>query len=366
MTIHTAKDTGQSVRGLQSWQNRSLRYDKFCSIAPGREGRKAKEHSLNTLEQATEDGLGARLRQCLPEQLSASGRPVKRFRATLQARMMVNMAGTVIENAGLCLDRHFGMPYIPGSALKGIALRGARVCGILQDTIREVFGEQDPKADARKGLVCFLPAYPTHPAQLELDVMTGHHGGYYRGDNQISDSPDIESPIPVKFPVVKAGAEFCFVVCGRGKADLTLVEQTANWLITGITELGVGAKTAAGYGWFHYDAEAERKRETEEERKRQEEVQAKQKAAADAQRLAEMTPDQKRQEELLNLDDGEIAGMVKTLAQADEITQRAFLRLMQNEKRALWINWSKAKKGKGVDRANTLRQLASTIGETLP
>jgi len=44
--------------------------------------------------------------------------------AQLQSRLMVNMAGGVMENAGLCLDR-FGMPYIPGSAVKGCARRMA-------------------------------------------------------------------------------------------------------------------------------------------------------------------------------------------------------------------------------------------------
>ena len=44
--------------------------------------------------------------------------------AQLQSRLMVNMAGGVMENAGLCLDR-FGVPYIPGSAVKGCARRMA-------------------------------------------------------------------------------------------------------------------------------------------------------------------------------------------------------------------------------------------------
>src|SRR5208282_3126445 len=44
--------------------------------------------------------------------------------AQLQSRLMVNMAGGVMENAGLCLDR-FGLPYIPGSAVKGCARRMA-------------------------------------------------------------------------------------------------------------------------------------------------------------------------------------------------------------------------------------------------
>jgi CRISPR/Cas system CMR subunit Cmr6 (Cas7 group RAMP superfamily) len=44
--------------------------------------------------------------------------------AQLQSHLMVNMAGGVMENAGLCLDR-FGLPYIPGSAVKGCARRAA-------------------------------------------------------------------------------------------------------------------------------------------------------------------------------------------------------------------------------------------------
>jgi CRISPR type III-B/RAMP module RAMP protein Cmr6 len=48
----------------------------------------------------------------------------KLLHAQLQSRLMVNMAGGVMENAGLCLDR-FGLPYIPGSAVKGCARRAA-------------------------------------------------------------------------------------------------------------------------------------------------------------------------------------------------------------------------------------------------
>ena len=44
--------------------------------------------------------------------------------AQLQSRLLVNMAGGVMENAGLCLDR-FGLPCIPGSAVKGCARRAA-------------------------------------------------------------------------------------------------------------------------------------------------------------------------------------------------------------------------------------------------
>lgn len=50
--------------------------------------------------------------------------PAVVLHAQLQSRLMVNMAGGVMENAGLCLDR-FGLPYLPGSAVKGCARRTA-------------------------------------------------------------------------------------------------------------------------------------------------------------------------------------------------------------------------------------------------
>ena len=45
--------------------------------------------------------------------------------AKLEGRMAINLAEGLIENAGICLDRLFGLPYIPGSAVKGIARHAA-------------------------------------------------------------------------------------------------------------------------------------------------------------------------------------------------------------------------------------------------
>jgi len=53
--------------------------------------------------------------------LPATARPLY---ARLMSRLMVNMAGGVMENAGLCLDR-YGLPLIPGSAVKACARRMA-------------------------------------------------------------------------------------------------------------------------------------------------------------------------------------------------------------------------------------------------
>tara|TARA_Y100000588_G_C14246178_1_gene921527 strand:- start:942 stop:2267 length:1326 start_codon:yes stop_codon:yes gene_type:complete len=48
-----------------------------------------------------------------------------RISASLKSRLLINTAGTVLENGGICLDSHFGLPYIPGSAVKGLARKVA-------------------------------------------------------------------------------------------------------------------------------------------------------------------------------------------------------------------------------------------------
>jgi CRISPR/Cas system CMR subunit Cmr6 (Cas7 group RAMP superfamily) len=42
------------------------------------------------------------------------------FVGELGGRLLINMGGGVQENAGMALDRCFGLPFIPGSAVKGV------------------------------------------------------------------------------------------------------------------------------------------------------------------------------------------------------------------------------------------------------
>ncbi len=213
-----------------------------------------------------------------------SGRVVT-FEATLGARLMVNMAGGVIENAGIALDRCFGLPFIPGSAVKGIA-RAQALWEIhaakAEDKSRMLrlamllfgYGSNDIKGDfawaggaseARavaaeigstdfKGGACFLPAYPTTPPTLVVDMVNPHYPEYYRGKRQ--RATDDESPIPNYFPAVEAGSSFGFAVLLNRVTQLNgitpedLLRQAKEWLQHAVTRKGVGAKTAAGYGWF--------------------------------------------------------------------------------------------------------------------
>lgn len=218
---------------------------------------------------------------------SYEGRVVT-FEATLGGRLLVNLAGGVVENAGICLDRCFGLPFLPGSAVKGIA-RSQALSEIRQTKGTEKtrmlagatalfgFGQQDiardgvfawAASDARpardmaaamggkdfKGVASFLPAYPTSVPRLVVDMVNPHYPDYYRGKRP--KATDDENPVPNYFPAVEKGASFGFAVllnripeCGGFTAE-ELLRLARGWVERAITRKGAGAKTAAGYGWF--------------------------------------------------------------------------------------------------------------------
>ena len=323
----------------QACDSRSLIFDKFADPSAKEERRKTWFKRVVNLKPCSEkrhswirwlgkDGLGLK-----PEEI---------LFARLQSRLMVNMAGGVMENAGLCLDR-FGMPHIPGSAVKGCARRMAiqnlleareskeakdKLATLLADiTLVFGWGEQDwndKKKDGRfisdlayalgdqwpevskmarqymtkashfAGSVSFLPAYPHQlPANdLELDIVTCHHPKYYEG--KMSVALDTEEPNPVLFPAVAAGMVLQFAVLPlRCKRDS--LSQPANklhvvafeWLRQSLETFGLGAKTAAGYGWF--DASEEFNGEFTGKLAQQAAIEADK--AAKKQRLAALMPD---------------------------------------------------------------------------
>lgn len=219
-------------------------------------------------------------------QRSYSARVVT-FSATLGGRLLVNMAGGVVENAGICLDRCFGLPYLPGSAVKGIArcqalweiresrqddkitllkkamllfgfggLDIARGGAIAWAAGRDLVTElcQELGANELKGVGSFLPAYPTKPPLLVADMVNPHYPAYYGGNR--NQARDDENPVPNYFPAVEKGSEFGFAVLLNRKPEAfgieaeTLLLQARSWLERAIKGKGAGAKTAAGYGWF--------------------------------------------------------------------------------------------------------------------
>ncbi|MCS7071205.1 MAG: type III-B CRISPR module RAMP protein Cmr6 [Anaerolinea sp.] len=210
----------------------------------------------------------------------------RRIELVLQSRLIVGLGGKGSLEIGITLDHVTGLPYIPGSAIKGAVrnyhlLKLAEQQGIyLQDPGQieafnkelEKFEEQlenpentAPEAETFRrwfgtqgnaGGLIFYDAvlYKISGAQNHLfvvDVMTPHFKTYY-GSSGRSAPTDSDSPNPISFIAVEVGNTFAFAVGPRRGARLQNddLDKALAVLFEAVTTTGIGAKTAAGYGWF--------------------------------------------------------------------------------------------------------------------
>ena len=180
------------------------------------------------------------------------------FQLKTTSRLIVGLVNGALENAGCTLHPLFGFPVIPGSALKGIARDAAAVLGKSDAVIQRVFGgAPENEAHARQGDVSFVDAHAILRAgenDIELDIVTPHFQQYYGGTGN-PNALDEESPVPSVFPAVCAGVTFEFALIAlttrlNDDAARQALDLAKECLVHGLTHLGIGAKTAAGYGRF--------------------------------------------------------------------------------------------------------------------
>ena len=380
------------------------------------------------------------------------------FYAQLQSRLMMNMAGGVMENAGLCLDR-FGLPFLPGSAVKGCARRMAiqelleareagksvgEIARLLAD-IALIFGwgEQDwtskqkdqrfisdfayavggglwdevstlarahlTKTDHFAGSVSFLPAFPVDLGKtgkveglpfelptlgkLELDVLTCHHGKYYSeaedrsGRLLMPRALDNEEPVPVVFPTVAAGHVFIFALLPLRDCTQRQLGHARTWLATGLSLFGLGAKTAAGYGWFESSEKTsslvaelldkQAKAKADQQRKEDEIAAQKAKEVLERQQrekmkaaLATLSPEEQEDFKVAQLSDDQFRSALDNYSKRSADEQKAIVRALRLEqaapgcRRALWDDLkAKAQKkgGKYAQTEQAIRQVSKQV-----
>lgn len=178
----------------------------------------------------------------------------KSFTASPEWRMVVGLGQTSILETSMTLDRITGIPIIPSSALKGLAASCAMLCHL--NTTDRNEAEKDPIFKAifgtqeTEGKVIFFDAVPTKTLKLEPDIMNNHYPDYYQSTSTSAPTP-YQNPIPVYFLTLGRGTQFAFAVAGKdNKVEQNLVTQAKEWLQNGLQEMGIGAKTAAGYGYL--------------------------------------------------------------------------------------------------------------------
>lgn len=186
------------------------------------------------------------------------------FEVETNTRLLLGTGNASVFEFGCHLNHPWGVPFIPGSSLKGLLSSWlARQYG---DKWRRYEGAK--KADAQVELfggVRNLPADPRsyvgtlvfHDAWLVpspakekeswfvSDIVTPHHMAYYQGKSLPSG---MEDPVPAKMAALRPGLRFRVMI--QGPEDHRALAK--DELIKALEKEGIGGKTAVGYGRFDY------------------------------------------------------------------------------------------------------------------
>lgn len=243
---------------------------------------------LTDRDQATLKALLER-QTALAEPLAQEGR-LLRLEALALSPFVSGLGNEHPLENGFAFLNPYGLPYLPGSGVKGVLRRAAceLASGMWEHshecdnaTVDALFGPEidEHGAGARRGALQFWDVIPQIDAgTLAVDVMTPHHSHYYQRGEPPHDSGQ---PIPVYFLTVPPKSRFVFhVQCDpvalMTRADLAEGQRWQQLLRTAFIHafewLGFGAKTSLGYGTFREDAAAqeawERQMREKEERRR--------------------------------------------------------------------------------------------------
>lgn len=175
-----------------------------------------------------------------------------------KGRLIVGLGGESVLETGLTLHHTYGVPFIPGSALKGLARHYAeQVLGITasKDSNKSLDKLSEPERHHRvlfgttddAGYVTFMdalyvPGSAPSDQPLVLDTITTHHPKYYTG-GQTQWPWDFDDPNPVSFISVRGS----FLVAVQGPTE-EWAKLAMDILTKALQDYGIGGKTSSGYG----------------------------------------------------------------------------------------------------------------------
>ncbi|MEA3403928.1 MAG: type III-B CRISPR module RAMP protein Cmr6 [Armatimonadota bacterium] len=251
----------QWCRAKRKSPNLHLLVNQYGAFESGPERREEhKKGELSDLLRKWDSGKAAKIAQAvlrrreayLEEVCAHRGCAAVRLKATSCWRAVTGMGDESVFKTALTLDELGGFPVVRGSAIKGMTrhyvehwLTGEEA--VADEAIDKVFGKPpDPPEDLGSiGAVQFLGGIPEAPIGVELDIMTPHYPDWYQKGP--TDTPsDWCNPTQIYFLAIPAGQQFVFDLVGEPAA----VGRAREWVRDALETIGVGAKTAAGYGYF--------------------------------------------------------------------------------------------------------------------
>lgn len=154
-----------------------------------------------------------------------------------------------VEN-GFSFHPLSGTPYLPGSSLKGAVRAWTKI--VEAEKFRKKSMEFFGSPIGGIGNYIFLDMLPISSPHLVVDIMTPHYSNYYQGDGPPGDWQD---PNPIPFLAVDEGCCWQVAVIPRNDkaSSKENLERVLQLVKDSLSILGVGAKTAVGYGRFEED-----------------------------------------------------------------------------------------------------------------
>lgn len=174
------------------------------------------------------------------------------LKITAKSTFISGLGSNHITETGINLHPTYGVPFIPGSMLKGVVnnwlIRSSELNKQLIPllALTGLEGEdENEESQGSKGLLVFHDCFFS---QLELknDIMTPHYGTYYESGIFVEE----DQTNPVKFKTVDFKNETELWVTWDKTTVVDDKIKLAKIIIKAIEETGLGAKTNVGYGVF--------------------------------------------------------------------------------------------------------------------
>jgi CRISPR-associated protein Cmr6 len=180
-------------------------------------------------------------------QLTAEELGAVTFEARPHWRVIIGLATNPVLGGGIALHPVFGFPIVPATALKGICRSYAHwVLERPEEEMDSLLGMVEDRGHLRGDLI-FLEGSPAAPPVVERDVINPIYGGYYQ--NEKTPPASYLSPSPIFFLALGVRSLYRFGVASIS-GDREAAELGVAWLQGALTDLGVGAKSGAGYGYW--------------------------------------------------------------------------------------------------------------------
>ncbi len=213
------------------------------------------------------------------DNISKLGIEIKSIMLKPDWRLIVGIGNESVYETSMTLHHIYGIPYIPGSAIKGVVrshiiteefgedengslnLKYAENRALHDQGFCDIFGcpKESFYNESRQGKVIFFDAFPLEPPHIEPDIMNPHYGPYYSDSSGKTPPADYHNPVPIPFLTVKE-TPFEFIIGIKKKNNIIIqngefagkhsLELACENMQEALSEHGIGAKTAVGYGYF--------------------------------------------------------------------------------------------------------------------